>query len=151
MRVNYVFAAMLLIGLGVSLFDPHQFATLLASSDASYTVTLGMQLLLVIGLIWVPLAHFLLTRSIAIIETVRHGDPFVAENAERLRRMAWVFLVLQLIDLVSNAIAAVTSDADHNIEWSFSIAGWFAVLLLFVLAQVFAHGARMRDDLEGTI
>jgi hypothetical protein len=27
----------------------------------------------------------------------------------------------------------------------------FAVLLLFVLARVFDHGARMRGDLEGTI
>jgi hypothetical protein len=33
----------------------------------------------------------------------------------------------------------------------FSIASWFAVLLLFVLSGVFAQGARMRADLEGTV
>jgi len=34
---------------------------------------------------------------------------------------------------------------------AFSFAPWLAVLLLFVLAGVFAHGARMRADLEGTV
>jgi hypothetical protein len=38
-----------------------------------------------------------------------------------------------------------------ELDWSFSLAPWLAVLLLFVLAQVFDHGARMRDDLEGTV
>ena len=34
---------------------------------------------------------------------------------------------------------------------AFSFAPWLAVLLLFVLADVFARGARMRDDLAGTV
>ena len=33
----------------------------------------------------------------------------------------------------------------------FSISGWLAVLLAFILARVFAEGALMREDLEGTI
>ena len=32
-----------------------------------------------------------------------------------------------------------------------SPAVWLAVLLLFVLARVFDHGARMREELEGTV
>ena len=31
------------------------------------------------------------------------------------------------------------------------MTGWLAVLLLFVLARVFNHGTRIRDDLEGTV
>ena len=38
-----------------------------------------------------------------------------------------------------------------DLDWSFSVTGWLAVLLLFVLARVFDHGTRMRDDLEGTV
>ena len=38
-----------------------------------------------------------------------------------------------------------------DINWSFSFTPWLAVLLLFVLAQVFDRGARMRADLEGTV
>ncbi len=38
-------------------------------------------------------------------------------------------------------------DMDLNI----SVTGWLAVLLLFVLAGVFEHGAQMREELEATI
>jgi hypothetical protein len=38
-----------------------------------------------------------------------------------------------------------------DIEAGFSINGWLAVLLTFLLARVFAQGTRMRDDLEGTV
>ena len=38
-----------------------------------------------------------------------------------------------------------------NIDAGFSITGWLAVLLTFLLARVFAEGALMRDDLEGTV
>jgi len=33
----------------------------------------------------------------------------------------------------------------------FDLTGWLAILLLFVLAQVFLEGTRIREDLEGTV
>jgi hypothetical protein len=33
----------------------------------------------------------------------------------------------------------------------FSVNGWLAVLMSFILARVFAEGTLMREDLEGTI
>jgi hypothetical protein len=33
----------------------------------------------------------------------------------------------------------------------FNFTRWLGVLLLFVLARVFEQGARMRDELEGTV
>lgn len=114
---------------------------------------LGMRLIMVVGLISVPLAHVVLTRLKAIVETVGAGDPFVAGNAARLQRIAWALLGLELLHLAAGAIAAaVSSPADPlDIDWSFSVTGWLAVLLLFVLARVFESGARMREDLEGTV
>ena len=38
-----------------------------------------------------------------------------------------------------------------DLDWNFSLTRWLAVLLLFVLSRVFEQGARMRDDLEGTV
>ena len=38
-----------------------------------------------------------------------------------------------------------------NLDAGFSINGWLAVLLTFVLARVFAVGTVMREDLEGTV
>jgi Protein of unknown function (DUF2975) len=112
-----------------------------------------MRLVMVIGIASAPLTHLLLTRLLAIIETVRDGDPFVAGNAARLQTTAWALLGLELLHLAVGAVAAAVSSASEplDLNWSFSIAGWLAVLLLFVLARVFDHGTRMRDDLEGTV
>ena len=113
----------------------------------------GMRLVGVIGIGSTPLTHLLLTRLLAIIETVQRGDPFVADNATRLQTMARALLGLELLHLAVGAIAAAASSGSQRLDlnWSFSVTGWLAVLLLFVLARVFDHGTRMRDDLEGTV
>src|SRR4029434_9147992 len=97
--------------------------------------------------------YVVLKRLLAIVETVREGDPFVAANASRLQAIAWLLLVLQLLSLVIGAIGKAISTPAHpvHLDAGFSINGWLAVLLTFVLARVFAEGAGMRDDLEGTI
>ena len=106
-----------------------------------------------VGLVVVPLNYIVLKRLLAIVETVRAGDPFVAANAERLQAIAWALLALQLLSLVVGAIVKTVSTPEHpvDIDAGFSINGWLAVLLTFLLARVFAEGARMRDDLEGTV
>lgn len=111
------------------------------------------RLIMVIGIAATPLTHILLTRLLAIVETVRHGNPFVAANAGRLQTTAWALLGLELLHLAVGAITAAASTASQplDIDWNFSVSGWLAVLLLFVLARVFDHGTRMRDDLEGTV
>ena len=45
---------------------------------------IGMRLIMVLGICAVPIVHFVLTRLLTIVETVRIGDPFVTENAARL-------------------------------------------------------------------
>jgi hypothetical protein len=90
---------------------------------------------------------------LAIVATVRAGDPFVAPNGYRLRAIAWALLAAQLLSLVIGAIAeALSTPASQvNVDAGFSISGWLAVLLTFVLARVFAEGEVMRRDLKGTI
>jgi hypothetical protein len=114
---------------------------------------MGLRAVGVIGLALIPLYYAALKRLLAIVETVRAGDPFVAANARRLQGIAWVLLVLQLISLVVGGIAKAISTPAHPIDLDagFSMNGWLAVLFTFVLARVFAHGTRMRDDLEGTV
>ena len=112
----------------------------------------ALRSVLVLGLISAPLGHILLTRLLAIVDTVRSGDPFVPANARRLTVIAWSLLGLQLIDLLFGAVAlGVVGDDAPLSGWTFNIAGWIAVLLLFVLARVFDQGARMREDIEGTV
>jgi hypothetical protein len=117
------------------------------------TLILGMRLIMVIGLGAVPVVHFVLTRLLTIVETVRVGNPFVVANAARLQGIAWAMLGLELLHFVVGIVAASVSTAATplNISWGFSLTRWLAVLMLFVLARVFEQGARMREDLEGTV
>jgi hypothetical protein len=122
------------------------------SPDAERLIA-GLRAVAVLGLAAIPLNYSVLKRLLAMVETVRAGDPFVAANAHRLQVIAWVLLALQLLSLVIGAIAKSVSTPAHpvDIDAGFSINGWLAVLLTFLLARVFAEGARMREDLEGTV
>ncbi len=114
----------------------------------------ALRAIMVIGIAAAALVHVILRRLLAIVGTVRGGDPFVAENARRLQSIAWGVLGLELMRLAVHSLAAVTAmPGGEKLEFgsSFVPAAWLAVLLLFVLAGVFAHGARMRADLEGTV
>jgi hypothetical protein len=122
------------------------------SPDAARLI-MGLRAIAIVGLISVPLHYMVLKRLLAMVGTVRAGDPFVAANATRLQQIAWVLLVQQLLGLVVGAIVRAISTPAHpvNIDAGFSVNGWLAVVMLFVLARVFAEGAGMRDDLEGTV
>jgi hypothetical protein len=51
----------------------------------------------------------------------------------------------------SSALAGIAKEVPLRINGNFDLTGWLAILLLFVLAQVFLEGTRMREDLEGTV
>jgi len=122
------------------------------SPDADRLV-MGLRAVAALGLATIPLNYVVLKRLLAIVETVRGGDPFVAANASRLQTIAWSLLALQLFSIVIGAIGKAVSTPAHpvHLDAGFSINGWLAVLLTFLLARVFAEGARMREDLEGTV
>ena len=110
---------------------------------------LGVRAIVVVGLVGAALVHLILRRLLAIVDTVRVGDPFILDNAARLNAIAWSVAALEGLRLIVAAIA--TAVWEPGKVDAFSFAPWLAVLLLFVLAGVFAHGARMRADLEGTV
>ena len=113
----------------------------------------GLRAVAALGVVTIPLNYFILTRLLAMVGTVRKGDPFVAVNARRLRGIAWVLVALQLLGISIAAVGKAVSTPAHpvHLDAGFSISGWLAVLLTFVLAGVFAEGARMREELEGTV
>jgi hypothetical protein len=122
------------------------------SPDADRLI-MGMRAIAALGVVAILLNSVVLKRLLAIVETVRAGDPFVAVNASRFRAIAWTLLALQLLSLVVGAIAKAVSTPEHplHLKAGFSINGWLAVLFTFLLARVFAEGTLMREDLEGTV
>jgi hypothetical protein len=157
--VRALIALNLLVGVGIcvlfvaSLVASNFVFAALGVGVANARLITAMRLIMAIGIGAAPLTHILLTRLLAIVETVRRGDPFVAGNAARLQTTAWALLGLELLHLAVGAIAAAASSPSQplDLDWNFSVTGWLAVLLLFVLARVFDHGTRLRADLEGTV
>jgi len=58
---------------------------------------------------------------------------------------------LPIAYVVLRVLAISTPAHPLHLDAGFSINGWLAVLLTFLLARVFAEGAAMREDLEGTV
>jgi len=116
----------------------------------SVSVFLAMRAIMVFGFLAVPVAHVFFSRLLAIVETVRVGDPFVSENAARLQTIAWAVVGLELLHIAVHVAAKMGSTGAQKLaigQWNFSATPWLAILLLFVLARVFDEGARMRDEL----
>jgi hypothetical protein len=125
----------------------------LSPSPDTDRLVMGLRVTAVLGVAVVALNYLILRSLIAMVETVRAGDPFVAANADRLTTIAWALLGMQVLGIVIGAIGKAVSTPAHpvDLDAGFSINGWLAVLLTFLLARVFAEGTTMRDDLQGTV
>ena len=152
--LNWLMAALILVLL---LIMPNEqwimSAFKLSPSLEAAQVVWGLRSVALLGLVAVPLNYAILTRLLAMVDTVRAGDPFVATNAQRLQAIAWMLLTLQILSIVIGAIGESISTPAHpvNLNAGFSINGWLAVLLTFLLARVFAAGTVMREEIEGTV
>ncbi|MGU3317511.1 DUF2975 domain-containing protein [Sphingomonas sp. M6A6_1c] len=111
-----------------------------------------LRIMAVLGIIAAVAVHQIFTRLLAMVCTVRTGDPFVALNADRLTRIGWALLTLQLLDLAMGLIVVALDrmGVDHA-TWTPAFTGWIAVIMVFALARVFRVGTAMRDDLALTV
>lgn len=116
-------------------------------------IVAGMRAIMVIGIAGTPIAYVVFSRLRRIVESVRTGEAFTSDNAGRLRTIAWAMGGLEVLRICVVAIASAvsTKEVPLHISSNFHITGWLAILMLFVLAQVFLEGTRMREDLEGTV
>ncbi len=151
---NILMGVMLVLAFPASFFFEPVFFEFFSKKPPSIDPTWLMPVLriwLVLALGMIVAVHVSLARLLAVVETVRVGDPFVPENAVRLKTIAWCTLALELLRLIFGILAAAMNAAGSNIDWKFSVTGWLAVVLLFVLARVFEAGTKMREDLERMI
>ena len=110
----------------------------------------GVQLLIAV---MAMLGFFFIRHLRRIIDSVADGDPFIPDNALRLRHMAWLAVSVQFIAVPAGALAGWISYTAHLriVGVGVSLGGVMLALILFVLARVFRKGAEMRDELEGTV
>jgi Protein of unknown function (DUF2975) len=155
MVLNWIFGTLIFALLAISFHaEEWTWRALDVGAVAGHeSVVAGMRAIMVIGIVGIPIAHVVFSRLLTIVESVRTGAPFTVDNAGRLRTIAWALLGLELLHVCVVAIASAvsTSEVPLRINGNFDLTGWLAILLLFVLAQVFLAGTRMREDLEGTV
>ena len=134
---------------------PAQYADLIGraipGTDVPSAMT-GARLLLLLGIAMAIVTDRLLAALADIIATASAGDPFIDANAQRLQWIGWCLLALQLCEIPGALLAqhypSLGPAAPSGDIW---IGGWIGVLMVFVLARLFAAGAAMRDDLAGTV
>lgn len=111
---------------------------------------LGILMLLLIAVLGV--AAYIL-RQLQALVTSASRDPFIIDNAARLRRIGWSLVTIQVLALPVHWTAANIAKAgsDFSQMGGLSIGSLLSILLAFVLAAVFEQGAAMRGELEGTV
>lgn len=135
-----------------------EFITESGNPDAVFPI-LALFGVMLIGLAIVAALFVFFGKLREIINTVSKGDPFEPANASRLNQMAWLMLSVQLLVLPAIPLAlrlaevgeVIGQDIGMDVESGFDLSGLLMVIVLFILARVFRHGAAMRDDLEGTV
>ena len=131
-----------------SLLEP-EVTTLPAGAVGMLVGILGL------GLVTLLAALYFLMQLLDIVGSVAAGDPFAPANADRLSRMGWTVLAVQVLAVPLGLLEYRLQDLlgpDRSIHtFSFADNGLILALTLFILARVFRHGAAMRDDLEGTV
>jgi hypothetical protein len=133
------------------------------ANDIPVTVTIRdarpgqLFLRLAIDLLSVLLILAALWQLWGLLRSARQGDPFTTANVWRLRQFGWLLLLgWPLVAYVTMALKewlATTPPADQTggvFAPPIGLALLFGLAML-VLAEVFAHGLRLREDVEGTI
>jgi len=105
---------------------------------------------LLAGCLYTTIVVVILGALRRIFVTLTARDPFQPDNVNRLRLIG---AMLAALELGRYAVVGISA----WLPWvrvshaSFSLTAWFSVLVVFVLAEVFREGARLRREAELTI
>jgi DUF2975 family protein len=92
--------------------------------------------------------------------SVKEGDPFGAANVNRLRRLGFLLVVgAPLVELLNWSLRqSLYNNLPPNRFGNIGVEGFslpagalLGALGAFILAEVFAYGLRLREDVEGTV
>ncbi len=96
--------------------------------------------------------QFIVNRLRRVFQTLTAGDPFEPGNVTRLRHIGFALAALEVITYCVRIVSNwAFKDEVESIRYTPNLTAWFAVLVVFVLAEVFREGARLRREAELTI
>jgi hypothetical protein len=111
----------------------------------------GLVLSLVAASLYVAGVLYIVGRLRRIFATLTAGDPFHPGNVRRLRTIGGMLAALELGRYPAAMLTAWLAPGADGGHFAFNPTAWFAVLVVFVLAEVFREGARLRREAELTI
>ena len=87
-----------------------------------------------------------------LLYTLISGDPFVPDNINRLRKI-WIILALtEAFRMVASTMITVMEPSDAMpLELDIRFTSWFLVFVIATVAEVFRHGAALRQEQQLTI
>lgn len=91
---------------------------------------------------------FIVNRLLEILKTLRFGSPFVRENAVRFRQVGYALLLGEGAKIAFGFLGLLF-DAEVNAGTQLTI--WIAIVAVFVLAEVFLEGAKMKEEQDLTV
>jgi Protein of unknown function (DUF2975) len=153
--LNWAGCIIYVLGIGILSISADKFLAALGRAFTPNGAEMTLQTIQGIAILIIPTtyaAHRIFKAIGQIIDSAIQGEPFVVSNAALLRIIGWALLAIQFLDLIAGYLVMRFSDATGEYwGWSLAVTGWLAALLMFVLAHIFEQGAKLRDDLEGTI
>lgn len=91
---------------------------------------------------------FIVNRLLEILKTLRFGSPFVRENAVRFRQVGYALLLGEGAKIAFSVLAMIF---DVEVELRTELTTWVAMIAVFVLAEVFLEGAKMKEEQDLTV
>ena len=85
-----------------------------------------------------------------IFVTLVEGKPFQVDNARRLRVIGLALMAAEISRLAVRYLIWGIPDGPR-IWFEINFVGWFSIAIIFVLAEIFEEGAKLRRQAELTI
>jgi hypothetical protein len=112
---------------------------------------------LLIGLVAIGGSLMIVWRLRRLFDSFSSGEPFRRENANHLRAIWIIMLVIEVSRYVlfgiTGAVLGLFGGPSVHANYTFNIdlSTWGSILILIVLAEVFREGARLKEEQELTI
>lgn len=134
-------------------FNPDFLAKITVNGELGKVAAKGP--ILAVGLVYADLYVACLLAIIgrlrSVFATLTAGDPFHTENIRRLRLIGFVLAGMEIARHLFQTAMTEMGAGRNESDGGVNITAWFAVLVIFVLAEVFREGARLRNEAELTI
>ena len=152
-------AVQLVVGALILLAAPFGFSLLRLSPYAIHITGVprfsgeapAVALMLGLSALYVGVLLVVFAQMRRVLVTLIQGDPFHPANVGRLRTIGLALVGLEAVGYLVRLAVRWFVHTEQPWPFSLNATGWFAILVVFVLAEVFREGARLRREAELTI